>query len=105
MESAPLIGYLMSGCGLLENLEKFLLKSGKIDETHAAVNKRTVLEEEYCRDVADAVCAGDLIVLINVELADHCLVGILVCEFLYDGTEFDAGTAPCGPEINYYYLT
>ena len=71
------------------------LQIGELHETHAARLDFSILEEEYGGNVAHTVFGYNLRILINVEFAYYyAAVGILLCQFLHNGTELDAGTTP-----------
>src|SRR5258708_23770709 len=59
-----------------------------------------VLEQEKRGNGAYAVFGGEGLMLIDVHLADVHAAGILVGEFVEDGGDHFAGTAPFRPEIN-----
>ena len=81
----------------LELLVQHILRS-RADEL---VDQLASLEEEDGRDVAHAEVDGDVIVLLDVALADDDPAVISFCQFLNDRTQHLAGTAPGRPQINY----
>lgn len=90
------------GCGgVSEDSLKFGFKVGEFDQTYAALLKLSVVEEEHCGDIAHAVGACDFIIVVDVEFADYH-VRVFFGKLLDHRTELDAGTAPCGLEVDYY---
>src|SRR5689334_19691979 len=57
-------------------------------------------ENQQCRNRADAVLRGEVLVIVNVHLADPYLAIVLVGQFVKNRRDHFAGTAPFGPEIN-----
>ncbi|MDT4875859.1 hypothetical protein FQZ97_1112580 [compost metagenome] len=72
--------------------------------THEAVDRAAVLEQDHRGDAADAEGAGELLLVVRVDL--HQLEGAAVVgfELLQDGAERLAGAAPRGPEIHQHRL-
>ena len=100
MTSAPSGG----GKGLLwsEDGLKLGLKVGEFHKAYRTLLHFSVFEEKDSRDVAHAVFACDLIVVVDVEFAYGHLVAVFFSEFLHDWAEFDAGATPSGPEVDHY---
>jgi hypothetical protein len=64
------------------------------------VRRRAVLEDDQRRDRHDAVLGGRLLVLVDVELDDPKLVGLLVGDLLEARRDHTARTAPGRPEVD-----
>ena len=75
-----------------------LLRAG----AHLLVDQFALLEEDDGRDVAYAVLHRQLVVLLDVALADEHAALVCGGQFVDDGRHHAAGTAPLGPEIDYY---
>ena len=74
----------------------------RLESYHAEVrDSLAVLEEDdgRYRHYAEFLC--QVAFLVDVILADDDAVfAVFFSEFLYDGSQFFAGAAPCGPEIH-----
>ena len=85
-------------CMLLYKLLELLLAC-----TNELINLLAVLVEAESRHGADALCAGDVGELININLQERH-ASELLRELLHEGSNLLAGTAPLREEINYNEL-
>ena len=67
---------------------------------HEAVHRLTVLEQHAGRDAADAEGAGELLLLVGIDLHQLEASGIGGFQFLQQRADHLARTAPRGPEIH-----
>src|SRR3954468_12056961 len=65
-----------------------------------ALDRLAALEDRHGRDRHDLVVAGDLRVLVDVELGDGQLVAVLGGDLLEHRGDHLAGPAPLGPEVD-----
>lgn len=86
---------------LLQQRLKLLLQFCLCCCTYKLVYNLTVLDEQYCRNVADAKLHGDVVVLLYVAFTNNDLAFVLVSQLLNDRCDGTARTTPCSPEINY----
>ncbi len=84
----------------LKELVKLLLELALSSSTYELVDELTILKEQDSRDIAYTILHGDILIGLDVALADDDLAVILVGKFLHDRTYHTARTAPCGPQIN-----
>jgi hypothetical protein len=72
---------------------------------HDRVDDLAPFENEQRGDGADAILHGDAGVVIDIDLGDRGLAIILVGEFIDQGGDGAARTAPRGPEVDEEQLT
>ena len=97
--------YLMGTCQTesKQGIE-LLLQIGLCGGTYELVDELSVLEEHDGRDVADTEVDCHVVSVIDVALGDDDLSVIFRSDFVHDGSEHTARTAPGGPEIDHYRL-
>ena len=69
-------------------------------QVHIGASTAAALEEDDGRDVAHAVFHRDLIVLLHVAFADQHAALVFGGEFVHNGSDRAARTAPLGPEVD-----
>src|SRR5690606_9337517 len=67
---------------------------------HRLVRQLPLLEENQRRYAHDVVPRWDVMVLIDIQLAELQLARKLVGQLVHDGPDLAAGAAPRGPEID-----
>ena len=73
--------------------------------TYGLVYYLAVLDEDDGGDVAYAKLAGEVVVVVNVALADNNTSFILLGQGFDVGSNFFLGSTPCSPEVYYYGFT
>lgn len=85
----------------LEQGAELLVEGGLGGGTYELVDELSILEEEDGGDVAHAELNGDVVVLVDVALADDDAAVVIIGEFADDGSYHAAGATPGCPEVNY----
>ena len=86
---------------ILEQGFDFLSEGGFGRCANVLVNYLAILDKENGGHVADAKFCSEFVALIYIAFADNGFAFVLVCQFIDDGRNLLAGSAPSSGEVNH----
>src|SRR5438105_9712111 len=102
--TAQPLGLAVGCCFVRAFLDPFADWGRSTGETDQAVDQLSAAEQAQGRNALDAVAYGEVLVVVDVKLADLDLAGELVRKALHDRRHHVARRAPLGGEINDHRL-